>query len=447
MNRTLNSALIAALPGLVFGFDTVIISGADKQLQQLFGTSEVIHVSLVMSMALWGTVIGAIFGSIPVNKIGRKATLLYISIVFLVASLGTLFSDGPYAFSFFRFLEGLAIGASTIAAPAYISEIAPSGKKGRYIGLYQLNIVCGILLAFIVTAVFDSANSGTWRWFFGLQLIPAVILITGMLRIPESPVWLLLTRKNTRAERALKAFRSQELTQQVHDEHLDSHSRYETIFMKKYRSSVVLTIFIAVFNQFSGINILLYYASDIFEKAGLESTSVTLKISIGLINLAFTGVGLFLIDRIGRKPLMLIGSCGYIAALGLGAIALHTGWNGDGIIFLLYLFIATHAIGQGLVIWVFIAEIFPSNVRPSGLALGGSVHWVLVAIIPSALPFVFSVTIPETVFLFFTFMMVMQLLFVLIVMPETKNQGHILTQQTNKNKKHDQLKKPSSLSA
>ncbi|RZJ52978.1 MAG: sugar porter family MFS transporter [Flavobacterium sp.] len=426
MNKIVLWSITAALAGFLFGFDTVVISGADKKLQELWHTSDVFHGSVVMAMALWGTVAGAIFGGIPTNKLGRKKTLISIGFLFLISAVGSAFANDPYTFAFFRFLGGLGIGASTIAAPAYVSEIAPANDRGRLVSLYQFNIVLGILMAFLSNYLLKDAGENAWRWMIGIMAFPAFFYTAIVFTIPESPRWLLSKSRIDEAKVILQKIdpsaNIEELIQELHiGENENADQKKETIFLKKYRFPLMLAFFIAAFNQFSGINAFLYYAPRIFAEAGLgESTALISSVGIGLINLVFTLFGVFLIDKLGRKVLMYIGSVGYIISLGLVSLAFFLKWQGMQVPIFLFLFIASHAIGQGAVIWVFISEIFPNHLRASGQAFGSSVHWVLAAIIPSMIPFLFSTIGAGTVFLFFAAMMVFQLLFVLLMMPETK---------------------------
>lgn len=413
-------SLTAALAGFLFGFDTVVISGADRQLQSLWNSSDAFHGIVVMGMALWGTVAGAIFGGIPTNSIGRKKTLAWIGVLFLLSAVGTAFSNDPYIFAFFRFIGGLGVGASTIAAPTYVSEIAPANQRGRLVALYQFNIVTGILVAFLSNYFLKDVGPNAWRWMLGVQAFPAIIYTLALLNIPESPRWLLSKHKTAEANKIMEKLGLDR--SEVHPEMVPEKSiAQETIFIKKYRLPLTLAFLVAFFNQFSGINAFLYYAPRIFEAAGLgESTAALSSVGIGLANLVFTLVGVMLIDKLGRKTLMYIGSIGYIISLGLVSAAFFFQWGGLTVPLFLFLFIAAHAIGQGAVIWVFISEIFPNHLRASGQAFGSSVHWVLAAIIPSTIPFLFSTVGPGTVFLIFTIMMILQLLFVIFMMPETK---------------------------
>ncbi len=424
ISKILKISLIAALAGFLFGFDTVVISGAEKKLQLLWHTSEFIHGTVVIGMALWGTVIGAIFGGIPTDKIGRKNTLIWIGVLYSVSAIGSAFAYDPTSFAIARFIGGLGVGASTVAAPAYISEIAPAKDRGRLVGLYQFMLVFGILVAFLSNYALSGLGDNDWRWMVGVEAIPAIIYTLFVLTVPKSPRWLLTKNKTEEAKKVLAAINPEltiEALQADMDSGLDEHSASENIFMKKYRFPLMLAFLIAFFNQFSGINAFLYYAPRIFEAAGLgESTALLSSIGIGITNLIFTIVGIFLIDRLGRKQLMYIGSVGYIISLSLVAAAFILGWHSMAVPIFLFLFIASHAIGQGAVIWVFIAEIFPNHLRGAGQSFGSSTHWVLAAIIPSSVPALFAWVGPGPVFAFFAFMMVLQLLFVRFMMPETK---------------------------
>ena len=418
-------SIVVALAGFLFGFDTVVISGADKQLQQLWSSPDLYHGLVVMSSALWGTVIGAIFGALPTNILGRKKTLILIGILFFLSAVGTAFANDSVVFSIFRFLGGLGIGASTIAAPTYVSEIAPAKDRGKLVALYQFNIVFGILIAFLSNYLLQDIGENSWRWMLGVQSAPALLYTLLVFGIPESPRWIYEYKKDReKAIAILKQVNTDEgaaleiaaMENEKQHEILD-----ESIFMKKYRKPLMLAFFIALFNQFSGINAFLYYAPRIFELAGLEkSASFFSSIGIGIVNLIFTLIGISLIDKYGRKTLMYLGSFGYIISLGLVTLAFYNEWKGMAVPIFFFLFIASHAIGQGSVIWVFISELFPNKLRASGTSFGTSVHWILAALIPSFIPFLFKEIGATTVFTIFCLMMVFQLLWVFFKMPETK---------------------------
>lgn len=423
MNKILVWSITAALAGFLFGFDTVVISGADKKLQLLWDSSDTFHGTVVMAMALWGTVLGALLGGIPTNRLGRKKTLLIIGILYTLSALGSALANDPWTFAVFRFIGGLGVGASTIAAPAYISEIAPAKDRGRLVSLYQFNIVFGILIAFLSNYLLSGLGENSWRWMLGVEAFPAALYTLFVISIPQSPRWLLSRSRTEEARAVLSRINPDVDVEQLMLEANPDKDRvhHENIFMKKYRFPLMLAFLIAFFNQLSGINAFLYYAPRIFGEAGLgESTALLSSIGIGLTNLAFTLLGVFLIDRLGRKTLMYLGSVGYIVSLSLVATAFFLGWSAMAVPVFLFLFIAAHAIGQGTVIWVFISEIFPNHLRASGQAMGSTTHWVLAAVIPSLIPLLFSSIGAGVVFLFFAVMMVLQLLFVIFMMPETK---------------------------
>ena len=424
MKQVFYWSFVAALAGLLFGFDTVVISGADKKLQSLWSSSNGFHGIVVMGMALWGTVAGALLGGIPTQRFGRKKTLLWVGVLYTFSALGSALANDPIVFAIFRFIGGLGVGTSTIAAPAYISEIAPAKNRGRLVGLYQFSIVLGILLAFISNYFLSGLGENDWRWMMGVEAFPAILYTLLCLGIPKSPRWLI---SKNRIEEAKDIYSSidpkgsfEKLVSQIRDKGSEK-KKSESIYHSKYRFPLKLAFLVAFFNQFSGINAILYYAPRIFEYGGLgESTSLLSSIGIGVTNLIFTFVGISLIDKLGRRQLMYIGSFGYIISLGLVACAFFFQWGGILIPIFLFLFIAAHAVGQGTVIWVFISEIFPNHFRNAGQSFGTSVHWVLAAIIPSFVPLLFSSIGAGVVFLIFMLFMVLQLIFVHFMMPETR---------------------------
>ncbi len=418
-------SIVVALAGFLFGFDTVVISGADRQLQQLWGSSDLFHGVVVMGVALWGTVLGAVFGALPTNRLGRRRTLIGIGVLFLVSAIGSALASGPYDFALFRLLGGIGIGVSTIVAPAYVSEIAPASERGRLVALYQFNIVFGILAAFVSNYLLQDAGENAWRWMMGVVAVPALAYTVLVLRVPESPRWLVEYRKDRAGalKVLLEIHPEAEAAAEVAALELEKsrESPADSSFLWRCRKPLVLAFFMAFFNQMSGINAFLYYAPRIFELAGLgTSASFLSSVGVGAVNLVFTLLGIALIDRHGRRTLMLIGSVGYIVSLGLASAAFALHWPGLSIPLFFFLFIAAHAIGQGAVIWVFISEIFPNRDRAAGQAFGSTVHWVLAALIPSLVPLLFRVIGPAAVFLGFCLMMVWQLLWVLARMPETR---------------------------
>ncbi|MDP4606922.1 MAG: sugar porter family MFS transporter [Flavobacteriaceae bacterium] len=423
-NKLFRLSMVAALAGFLFGFDTVVISGADQKLQTLWQSTDFFHGTVVMGMALWGTVIGALFGGWPTQRIGRKKTLFWIGILYSISAVGSALAQDPISFAVFRFLGGLGIGASTIAAPAYISEIAPAKDRGRLVGFYQFMIVFGILIAFLSNYLLEGIGPNDWRWMMGVEAFPALAYTAMVFFVPMSPRWLVSKDRVDEAASVLQDLGSDLSIDDLVKDHAHSQSVQglsESVLDKKYRFPLTLAILLAFFNQFSGINAFLYYAPRIFEAAGLgASTALLSGIGVGVVNLIFTLIGINLIDRLGRKTLMYWGSFGYIISLALVALAFAGSWGGLWVPIFLFLFIASHAIGQGTVIWVYISEVFPNHLRSSGQAWGTSTHWVLAAIIPSMVPVLFTWIGPAPVFGFFALMMVLQLAFVRWMMPETK---------------------------
>lgn len=427
-NNIRNWSITVAVSGFLFGFDTVVISGANQPIKELWDTSPLFHGLFIMSMALWGTVIGALLGGIPCDRYGRKKTLFWIGVLYLVSALGSGLATDPYSFSFFRFIGGLGVGASSVAAPIYISEITTAANRGKLGILYQFNIVFGILIAYFSNFLlkgFDGAND--WRWMLGVEAIPAFIYCIMVLRVPDTPRWLILKKKDETAGLALL---EQNLSQEealVSFKEIKSDqlkpNQSEHIFSGKFKWPLILAFLLAFFNQLSGINFILYYAPEILEMAGLASKeSLMNSVLIGVVNLVFTFVGMRLIDPFGRKQLMLVGSIGYIVSLSLVAWAFYAGAGSLILMMSILLFIASHAVGQGAVIWIFISEIFPNNVRASGQSFGTGTHWVFAAIITLLGPVVIDLfrVNPWPIFAFFAFMMVLQLMFVIFMMPETK---------------------------
>ena len=433
-NNLVRYSIVAALAGFIFGFDTVVISGANLPIKELWNTSPLFHGFFIMSIALWGTVLGAMFGGIPTQKLGRKKVLLWVGIFFAVSALGSAIATDPYTFSFFRFLGGVGIGVSSVAAPTYISEISTPATRGRLGAMYQFNIVFGILVAFLSNYFLEGfGGENDWRWMLGVEALPAIIYTLMVLGVPESPRWL-ITKKNeiAKAKDILSGIGVTDVDAEVAtiiaaNQFEEPAGKPTHLFSSKYRVILFLAFFVAFFNQVSGINFILYYAPEILERAGLAAKdSLFNSIAIGGTNLLFTFVGLYLIDRAGRKKLLLIGSLGYIFSLSMVAWAFYSQAGPGFLMIFLLLFIASHAIGQGAVIWVFISEIFPNKVRATGQSFGASVHWIFAAIITLITPVfldskdgIFKDN-PWPIFAFFAFMMLLQLIWVLTKVPETK---------------------------
>ncbi len=432
-NKIFIFSITVALAGFLFGFDTVVISGANKPLQELWALSPFMHGTFIMSMALWGTVLGSLMGGIPTQKMGRKKTLFWIGVLFFVSALGSAVVSDPYLFSFFRFIGGVGVGVSSVAAPIYISEITSSDKRGQLGGLYQFCLVFGILVAFISNWAlkgFDGAND--WRWMLGVEAIPALAYTLMVLKVPHSPRWLVLQKGDEQEALSILTLIYQkvdEAKRHLAEIKLDRQesSGQDRLFQKKYKKVLYLGFLIAFFNQLSGINFVLYYAPQILEQAGLGgSDSLFNSIAIGIVNLIFTLIGVRLIDRLGRRQLIIIGSVGYILSLVMVGVCFQYALSSTLLLSFICLFVAAHAIGQGAVIWVFISEIFPNRVRSYGQSWGTGTHWVFAAIITMITPFfiddsegIFRDNL-EVIYYFFAFMMVLQLLWALFKMPETK---------------------------
>ncbi|WP_111977422.1 sugar porter family MFS transporter [Algibacillus agarilyticus] len=425
MNNIIFWSITVAIAGFLFGFDTAVISGADQPIQQLWNTSPLFHGAFIMSSALWGTVIGSLAGSYPCDKFGRKWTLIVIGLLYFISALGSAVATDPYMFSFFRFIGGLGVGVSTIAVPAYIAEIAPTKHRGRLIALYQFQLVFGILIAFLSNYFISGVGEQDWRWMLGVEIIPAIVFLGLLKAIPESPRWLMVFKNDEDAAR--------NVLHQLYPNRADvdatiasikanaKHVSNHKLFSKEFILPMVLVFLLAFFNQASGINFIIYFSPRVFELAGLESSLALLSTAgIGLVNLFFTLVGLYLIDKVGRKKLMLLGSIGYIISLSVVAWAFMTNAGGLVVVFFVFAFIASHAIGQGAVIWVFIAEIFPNVVRTKGQALGCGTHWVMAAILTLVMPWCLTQFTPSQIFSFFAGMMILQLIYVIWLMPETK---------------------------
>lgn len=420
-------SLTSALAGFLFGFDTVVISGAEKTIQALWGLSPGLH-GVAMASALYGTVLGSLVGGWPADRFGRKPTLLWIGILYFVGAVGSALAPNVNVFIAARVIGGLGIGISTVVAPMYISEIAPPKQRGRLAGMFQFNIVFGILIAFVSNALLAGVGQHAWRWMLGVAAFPSLLYALFCFGLPESPRWL-LSRKGDRAAaiHVLQKIEPDRNPQQVEadaDEILAASSTEQAsaghFWTRRLSRPILLAFLIAFFNQLSGINAILYFAPRIFELTGLASKAALLEsIGIGLTNLVFTFVGLWLIDRLGRRTLLYIGSFGYITSLGLVAWAFFT-QHYVIVPVCIFAFIAAHAIGQGAVIWVFISEIFPNRHRAEGQTLGSFTHWIFAAGLTTFFPAMVTAFPPGYIFSFFTAMMVLQLIWVKTMVPETK---------------------------
>jgi SP family arabinose:H+ symporter-like MFS transporter len=420
-------SLTSALAGFLFGFDTVVISGAEKTIQSLWGLSPGMH-GIAMGSALYGTVVGSLIGGWPADRFGRKATLLWIGVLYFIGAVASGLATNVSMFIVARVIGGLGIGISTVAAPLFISEIAPPKQRGRLAGMFQFNIVFGILVAFVSNALLAGIGVNAWRWMLGVAAFPSLLYALFCLGLPESPRWL-LSRKGDREgginvlQRIQPDASKAEIEAEADEITAASSAEGSTglFWTRRLRKPILLAVLIAFFNQLSGINAILYFAPRIFELTGLAAKAALLQsIGIGLTNLVFTFVGLWLIDRLGRRTLLFIGSFGYITSLGLVACAFFTG-HLTIVPVCIFAFIAAHAVGQGAVIWVFISEIFPNRHRAEGQALGSFTHWIFAALLTTFFPRMVSTFPPGYVFSFFAGMMVLQLIWVKTMVPETKN--------------------------
>ncbi len=419
-------SLTSALAGFLFGFDTVVISGAEKTIQTLWGLSPGLH-GIAMASALYGTVVGSLLGGWPADRFGRRATLLWIGVLYFVGAVGSGLAPNVTVFIAARVIGGLGIGISTVVAPMYISEIAPAKYRGRLAGMFQFNIVFGILVAYVSNALLAGIGENAWRWMLGVAAFPSLLYALLCIGLPESPRWL-LSRKGDREAgmEVLRRIEPEASKAEVASEAdaivaaSSEKGASGNFWTKRLQKPILLAVLIAFFNQLSGINAILYFAPRIFELTGLGARASLLQsIGIGVTNLVFTFVGLWLIDRLGRRTLLYIGSFGYIASLGLVAWAFFTS-HFSIVPVCIFAFIAAHAVGQGAVIWVFISEIFPDRHRAEGQALGSFTHWIFAALLTTFFPRMVVAFPPGYVFSFFAGMMVLQLIWVKTMVPETK---------------------------
>jgi sugar porter (SP) family MFS transporter len=425
-NRVFFWSLTSAFAGFLFGFDTVVISGAEQTIQALWGLGAGLH-GVVMAAALYGTVLGALLGGWPADRFGRRATLLWIGVLYFVSAVGSGLAPDVYSFIIARFIGGVGIGVSTVAAPLYISEIAPPKQRGRLAGMFQFNIVFGILIAYLSNYLLARFGVNAWRWMLGVAAFPSLLYTAFCFGLPESPRWLLGKKGDRqRGVEVLRLIEPQASAAEIEaksDEIIAASSELVSsgrFWTRRLRVPILLAFLIAFFNQLSGINAILYFAPRIFELAGLGAKAALLQsVGIGITNLIFTFVGLWLIDRLGRRTLLYIGSFGYILSLGLVSWAFFT-QHFAIIPACIFAFIAAHAVGQGAVIWVFISEIFPNRHRAEGQTLGCSTHWIFAALLTTFFPAMVSAFPPGYVFLFFCGMMVLQLIWVKTMVPETK---------------------------
>ncbi len=430
-NYVLFLSITAALGGFLFGFDTAVISGAERDIQQIWELSDLKH-GLAVAIALYGTVIGALFGGFPADRFGRKASLFWIGVLYLGSAIGSAMAPDVNTFMFFRFLGGLGVGASSVVAPMYISEIAPARRRGQLVALYQFNIVFGILMAYFSNYLIGTANLvNAWRWMLGVEALPALIYCLLIVRVPKSPRWLIAKMKDFEGAREILTKTDPQGVDEAialaieESKEIKDKATLGMLFNSRFAKISWMAVLLAFFNQLSGINAIIYFAPRIFESAGIATEDALMStIGIGAINLLATMMGLYLIDKLGRKMLMYIGSVGYIISLSLMAYsyfggAIESSW----LPYFVFAFIAAHAIGQGSVIWVFISEIFPNELRAYGQSLGSFTHWILAAVIANIFPMFANRYGAGNIFAFFAVMMILQLLWVIFKMPETKGRS------------------------
>ncbi|MGE5458616.1 MAG: sugar porter family MFS transporter [Methanococcaceae archaeon] len=426
--RLLFYTVVAALGGLLFGFDTAVISGTTKFIKPYFSLTDA-TLGFTVSIALIGTVIGSILIGRPGDKYGRRAMLKMCGILYIISSISCAFAGNWYLLLAARFIGGLGVGAASVMAPMYIAEIAPGYLRGRLVAVAQFNIVGGILLAFFSNYLFVNTGINNWRWMFGIQAVPSVIFFSLLYFVPESPRWLVKKQQVDKAREVLTQVGAKNVEYELSDilsSLIDEKGKGPAkLFQKKYRFPVICAVLLAVFNQLSGINVIMYYAPMIFEKTGLSTDTAMLQaVAVGVTNMIFTIIAMFFIDRFGRKMLLLVGAVGMCFSLGGVALRFYQqSFSGMGILLFIIGYIAAFAFSQGAVIWVFLAEIFPNSVRAKGQALGSFVHWIMNAIIAWSFPVVLAAMGGGSVFMFFSIMMVPFFFFVWKVLPETKGKS------------------------
>jgi sugar porter (SP) family MFS transporter len=415
-------SLIAAIGGFLFGFETAVVSGAEKTIQNLWQLSSG-WLGFTVASSLIGTVIGSVIAGYPAQKFGRKKVLSAIALLYLLSALGCALTPYWLVFIVFRFIGGVAVGASSVVGPMYISEVAPPQMRGRLAGSFQLMIVTGIFVAYITNFYFEGFGENSWRWMFGIMLVPSLLFAILLVGIPESPRWLVLQDRDKEAALIFKRTGVSGAMEKLNHAH-HAAGIQEKLFTAKYKKPILYAVLLAMFNQLSGINAILYYAPRIFEMAGFEKADAYLQpVYIGGANLLFTLIAMSVIDKFGRKTLLLIGCAGLIIFLSLTGYAFSsTALMGKNVLFFLLGYIAFFAFSQGATLWVFIAEIFPNSVRSQGGSLGSFTHWIMAAVISWTFPVIVESSKNGAMysFAFYAFMMVLALLFIWRVMPETK---------------------------
>jgi SP family arabinose:H+ symporter-like MFS transporter len=426
LNSTLiKSTVVAALGGLLFGFDTAVIAGATKALTDLFHLSPA-SLGLTVAVALWGTILGALLAGIPGDKYGRRDSLRGLAVLFFVSAVGCSLAWDWLSLVVFRFVAGLAIGGSSVLGPMYIAEISPATWRGRLVGFFQFNVVFGILLAYFSNYVIGTMSLGSseWRWKLGISAAPAAFFFLMLFYIPRSPRWLVKKGRSDEARRVLNEIGEdspeEELGQIIESIDAEHAGDKQPLLSRKYRFPVILAVLVGMFNQLAGINSILYYLNDIFERAGFTKVSGDLQaVVIGATNLTFTMLAMSVIDKVGRRTMLLIGSVGTSLCLAAVCLIFGTGKHEHLLIWPLIGYIAFFAFSQGAVIWVYISEVFPNVVRAKGQSLGSFTHWFMTAMLSWIFPLL-SARSAAVPFAFFSVMMVVQFFVVLFVFPETK---------------------------
>ncbi len=425
-NKVFIWSLIVALGGFLFGFDTAVISGVEKHIQELFQLTPFWH-GFTISSALIGTVIGALVAGEPADKYGRKPILFIIAGLYILTAIGSALAGDVTTFILFRFLGGIGVGASSVVAPTYIAEISPAKIRGKMTAMFQFNIIFGILIAFISNYLFRDFGTEPWRWMLGVAGIPAFLFFAFLFLIPESPRFLIKIGQIAKAKTILERIEIDSIDKEIEEikHSVDKSSTgNQRLFSVSYIKPISIAFLVAMFNQFSGINAILYYAPRIFELSGLSiADSMFQSILIGVTNGIFTILGMMLIDRVGRKKLLITGSIGMSICLGLVAKTFYTqNFSGYGLLLILLVYIMFFAFSTGAVIWVLIAEIFPNNIRGKGQSLGSFTHWFFAAIITFLFPVIVKLSDFGVghAFMFFSVMMLVQAVVVWKYFPETK---------------------------
>ncbi len=421
----MRAAIVGALGGLLFGFDTAVIAGTTQQLADVFQLTPT-TLGLTVFIGLFGTVIGAMTSGVLGQKIGGREALRIMAILYTVSAIGCATSWNWPVLMAARFVGGIGIGGSSVLGPVYIAELAPAKSRGRMVGLFQTNVVLGILLAYLSNFLITTLHLGLaqWRWEFGVAVAPSIAFLVMLYGIPRSSRWLVTTHQTDEARQVLELMGSPnsqaELQEIIDSVHFERGAKQESLFSGRYNRPIFLAVSVGLFNQLSGINAILYYSNYIFASAGFSSTSAALQtVGVGLVNLVATFLGMSLIDKLGRKTLLLVGAVGMALALAGVSAVFYTHTHQNLLVWLLVLFIVFFAISQGSVIWVYIAEIFPSRVRSKGQSVGSSAHWIMNAIIAGVFPYI-AARSQGAPFTFFSVMMLIQFLIVLFAYPETK---------------------------